>query len=39
MKTMKRVFVAFAGEDQYYRDFLKGQSLSTGHPSNAQICQ
>jgi hypothetical protein len=32
MRITKRVFVAFAVEDRYYRDFLKGQSLNTGSP-------
>lgn len=29
MWNRKRLFVAFAVEDKYYRDFLKGQSLNT----------
>ncbi len=29
---MKRIFIAFASEDQKYRDFLKGQSLHTSSP-------
>jgi len=32
MRTTKRVFVAFAVEDRYYRDLLKGQSLNTRSP-------
>ena len=32
MRTTKRVFVAFAVEDKYYRDLLKGQSLYTKSP-------
>lgn len=28
----KRIFIAFASEDQKYRDFLKGQSLHTDSP-------
>ena len=32
MRTTKRVLVAFAVEDKYYRDLLKGQSLYTKSP-------
>ena len=32
MRTTKRVFIAFAVEDRYYRDLLKGQSLYTNSP-------
>lgn len=32
MSTKKRVFVAFAIEDEWQRDALKGQSLSTNCP-------
>jgi hypothetical protein len=32
MRTTKRVFIAFAFEDRYYRDLLKGQSLNTRSP-------
>jgi hypothetical protein len=32
MRTIERVFVAFAVEDKYYRDYLKGQSLYTKSP-------
>jgi hypothetical protein len=32
MRTTKRVFIAFAFEDRYYRDLLKEQSLNTRSP-------
>jgi len=32
MRTTHRVFIAFAVEDRYYRDLLKGQSLNTRSP-------
>jgi hypothetical protein len=32
MADVKRIFVAFAKEDEHQRDFLKGQSLNTKSP-------
>jgi hypothetical protein len=32
MRNKKRVSIAFAGEDRYYRDLLKGHSLNTKSP-------
>jgi hypothetical protein len=32
LRTIKRVFVAFAVENKYYRDLLKGQSLYMRSP-------
>ncbi len=32
MATMRRVFIAFAKEDEHIRDLLKGQSLNTDSP-------